>query len=179
MPVSSVENIAPIMIELERHQPKGLIECGVGVGLIGAAARNYLDGRWGRVQKGDWQVQIMGLEAWASYSNPIWGAYDKVLIQDFTKTYEDIKGWPYVILADSLEHTEPVVGKVVLRALVETNQKVIVSVPVGDCPQGAEFGNEFERHRTTFHGEQDFVGYDYRVLYEGNGQLVVVIRGGR
>jgi hypothetical protein len=179
MPVSSVENIAPIMIELERRQPSGVIDIGCGVGLYGALMRNYLDGRWGRVKKGDWKVHLMGVEGFPEYISPLWGAYDKVLIQDFTKMYEDIKGWPYALMIDSLEHCEKTEGKIILRSLVETNERVLISVPVGVCEQGAEFGNEFERHRTTFRGEQDFVGYDYRVLHEGGGQLVVVIKGGR
>jgi hypothetical protein len=166
MPVSESANLHPIIAELERLQPEGIIDLGCGTGLYGCAARNYLDGRWGRLKHTDWKVVISGIEGFAEYENPLWGAYDHVMIKDFRQCYESVVDWPMVLMIDSLEHVDMLEAKMILEHLVRNNKHVIVSVPLGNCPQGTCFGNELETHRSTWIGVQDFSNYNYRVLHK-------------
>ena len=168
MPVSSIESITPIMLEVARLAPKKVLDLGVGVGKYGALCREVLDGAYGRVRRFDWQSEIIGVEGFRKYSNPIWGAYNHVVESQFhqlpTSFYRD---WDLVLMIDSLEHLEETEGAVLLRRLAEANKRVIVSVPVGVCPQEAVFGNELERHRTTFDRLTGFEQYNYKPLYSG------------
>lgn len=175
MPVSESANLAPIANYLENLQPKGIFDMGCGTGLYGCLLRSYLDGRHGRVQQGDWQVTIVGLEGFREYANPLWNAYDNVTIGDISKVYEGITGWNVVLALDCMEHLEKDVAKIILQTLVHQNDCVIVSVPIGNCPQDACFGNELERHRSTWFGVNEFDAFSYQVLHN-SVCLVVALR---
>lgn len=148
-------------------QPATIVDLGCGCGLYGCIARNYLDGREGRVRKPDWRVGITGVEGFDQYANPMWGAYDFVLRGDFRLIYETITGYDLVLMIDSLEHVEKAEALAILYHLALNNKNVIVSVPVGACPQGTCFGNDLETHRSTWSGPQEFAAFNYRVLYQG------------
>jgi hypothetical protein len=167
MPVSDVDNLAPILHEVVRLNPSGILDLGIGFGKMGVLCREVLDAVHGRCQVNDWRTIICGVEGFESYENPAWGAYTKVTIADFRTMYEKVVGWPLVMLIDSLEHLERPEADVILRYLVVHNKQVIVSVPVGECPQEAVFGNEFERHRATYQGPKDFESYTCKVLHNG------------
>jgi hypothetical protein len=177
VPVSDMQNIPAVMNEIYRLQPVGIIELGIGVGKWATLCRELLDGTYGRVKPKDWRARIVGVEGFKEYENPAWAMYDKVVIADFVDYYESVMGWPVVLMIDSLEHVEATTGQAILRYLVEHNENVIVSVPLGECPQNAVFGNEYERHRTSFDGSE-FRQYKYTVLYKGVC-LVVSIHGVR
>jgi len=171
MPVSDIESITPIMREVARLQPKTVLDLGVGVGKYGVLCREVLDGVYGRVRRFDWEAEIFGVEGFAKYANPVWQAYTNVLMNKFQDLPAAFyKDHDLVLMIDSLEHMEEVEGATFLRQLVESNKNVIVSVPLGNHPQGACFGNELETHRTTFPAFQDvrsFDAYKYNILHCG------------
>jgi hypothetical protein len=167
MPVSDVSNIAPILNEVVRINPEGLIELGVGFGKYGALCREVLDAVHGRCRPDQWEHRIFGLEGFMKYNNPVWGAYDQVFQGDFAQCADGIKGWPLVMMIDSLEHLEKAEAQTLLHQLVENNERVIISVPVGNCPQDGVFGNDYEKHRSTWSGPGEFSAYNYRVLHQG------------
>lgn len=175
MPVSEVTNISPILHEVGRRNPAGIMELGIGGGKYGVLCREVLDWVHGRVQPSTWEHRIVGIEGFPEYNNPAWGCYNEVYINDFRKTYHGVSGWPMVLMIDSLEHVEKDEAQALLAFLVAHNRHVIVSVPLGEHPQGAVFGNEFERHLSTWQ-EADFSLYDYRVLHKAVC-LVVSIKG--
>lgn len=177
MPLSDSGNLPAIANELERLQPKGIIELGVGFGLMGALARNYLEARHGRVQSQDWETVIVGVEGFASYSNPCWNCYNNVIVADFRQYYQSVQGWDCVLMIDSLEHVEDTEAKVILEYLVRNNERVIVSVPIGVCPQDGVFGNELETHRSVWYPDS-FWNYRHTILHKGVC-VVVSIQGGK
>lgn len=68
------------------------------------------------------------------------------------------KSYAVVLLIDVLEHFEMELGKYVLaQALRVASKQVLIWMPIGDCPQGSYDGNEYQKHLSTWRGE-DFVG---------------------
>lgn len=175
MPVSEMDNVPAIARFVAQLKPRGIMDLGVGFGKYGAICREVLDAVEGRCNRSLWTCKIAGIEGFEDYRNPLWDVYDKVVVANIEKVYETVKGWPLVLLVDVLEHFDAEVGKAILHTLVENNENVIVSVPLGSCPQGAVFDNELERHRTTFE-RKDLASYNGRVLHEGVC-LVLAIKG--
>lgn len=167
MPVSEMSNIAPIMQEVVRLRPKVVVDLGVGGGKYGVLCREALDWVHGRCAPETWQAMIVGMEGFESYRNPAWSCYTNVEIVDFVAVYEKIQNCDLVMMIDSLEHLDMPTAKTVLETLVKNNKHVIISVPIGECPQGEVFGNTYEKHRSTWSGPRDFLKYNFRVLHEG------------
>jgi hypothetical protein len=176
MPVSEVSGLSPIVAEIERINPVGMIDIGVGFGAFGCLARNYLDGRWGRCKKEQWAHRIVGVEAFESYENPCWGVYDEVYICDVAEYYREITGWGLVLAIDSMEHLEKQKALDIIDYLLTHNEHLILSIPLGKCPQTAVFGNEFERHRSTWYPHEFEQWPNRKILYEGVC-MVVALRG--
>lgn len=178
MPVSDFYNIPAIVEEVARVKPRGILDLGVGFGKYGALCREVLDAAEGRVAPKSWKALICGIEGFEAYRNPLWDMYQNVTIGNFADRYATIQGWPMILMIDSLEHLPKADALVVLQHLIQNNSQVIVSVPVGNWPQGAVFGNELERHLSVWEGHTEFNAYDYRVLYNGpklqKGACVVV-----
>lgn len=164
MPWSVIETVAPIVNEVYRLQPERMIELGVGFGKYGVLCRETLDGMYGRVAKHKWQRKIYGVEGFAEYENPCWGAYDGVTVGDFTAM--DVSGHDLVLMVDSFEHLDPETGSAFLSGLLRRNKHVIISVPNGPCPQDNAHGNEYERHRATYY-PHSFQQYKAKVLHTG------------
>lgn len=173
MPTSDFANIPAIIAEVERICPKRMIELGIGAGKYGALCREALDGAKGRVYPTLWQHGIYGVEAFHAYVNPCWECYSAVLRQDFTEKYKQYSGYDLVMMIDSLEHVEKDKALEILDYLVANNKFVIISVPLGKCPQGPVFGNAFEEHKSTWDGTE-FKRYNYRLLYRGVCEVVVI-----
>lgn len=172
MPVSHVTNIQPIITEIVAKNPLKIIELGIGMGFYGALMRNYLDGVSGRVRPDEWVRTIIGVEAYSPYNNPLWKMYDEVVSADFREYYQKIEGWDLVLVVDSLEHCEKLIALEMLDSLVKKNRRVIVSVPLGNCPQDECFGNMYEKHRSTWGSQNlkvptEFEKYDHKMLHAG------------
>lgn len=167
MPVSDIQNIAPILSEVVRLNPQTIIELGIGLGKYGVLCREVLDGVRGFVRPNAATTFIAGIEGFSEYSNPAWDVYDNVMVADFVDRRNHITNWDLVMMIDSLEHVEKTQAMQLLRFLVTHNRHVIVSVPVGHCPQGAVFGNEFECHRSTWSGVEDFAHHQPKLLHQG------------
>jgi hypothetical protein len=126
----------------------------------------------GRCRPEQWQVDIRGVEGFPAYNNPCWNAYNSLLSADFRGIYQTVKDFDLVMMIDSLEHVDKAEAMVILYHLATHNKQVIVSVPLGVCPQGSCFSNDLETHRATFGGTQDFSAFNYRVLHQ---QVCLVI----
>ncbi len=162
-----MSNVGPILNEVARLNPQVIIDLGIGGGKYGVLCREVLDWVHGRCAKKDWQALICGFEGFESYRNPAWDCYTNVEIGNILDVYETIKNCDLVMMIDSLEHLDKPTASIVLESLVRNNKQVIISVPIGHCPQEGVFGNELERHRSTWTGPSDFNNYTFRTLYQG------------
>lgn len=89
------------------------------------------------------------------------GTFDDYRCGDFRST--DIGTFDAVAMFDFIEHFEKDEAFAVLRRAEEIATKfVIVMTPTGFVPQGPEYGNEFQRHRSGWFAE-DFIGRGYTV----------------
>jgi len=180
MPVSCWTHIPQVLDEVYLLQPETVLELGIGYGKYGVLLREVLDAMYGRCRPDQWQRLICGIEAWSGYKNPCWEVYggregvQKVWLGDFTKPdfgrfgINALEGWDLVMMMDSLEHLTPEVGRPFLASLVKNNKYVIISVPNGPMPQDeAVYGNEYEKHRWTFNGLEEFAAYRHKLLYQG------------
>jgi hypothetical protein len=121
----------------------------------------------GRISPKDWATEIVGIEGFSAYRNPMWDCYTRVVNEDFSlETY-----WSYayfdfdvVLMIDSLEHLAKEVGAKLLKHLIENNKHMIVSCPDGDFAQGAVYGNEHERHRGVWR-MHDFAALGAHILH--------------
>jgi hypothetical protein len=178
MPISDYRHIPQVLDEVYALQPERTLELGIGFGKWGVLLREVLDAIYGRCRPEQWRRGIWGVEGFPAYRNPCWDVYSNVDINDFRKEGSFNRGWDLVMMMDSLEHLEPKEGADFLAGLVEHNKQVIISVPNGLMPQDeAVYGNELEKHRTTFHGPE-FDRYNHKVLHLGLCR-VVSIRGNR
>jgi hypothetical protein len=178
VPVSDISNIEPILREVVRLQPKRIYEAGIGFGKYGALCREVLEAVDGRCRPDQWQIEINGVDGFPAYNNPLWATYNNVVTADFRNIYGQISGYDVVLVIDSIEHVEKAEALTILYHLAQANRHLIVSVPVGDCPQDACFSNEYERHRSTWKGPGEFAAFNYRVLHSGVC-VVVSIQGVR
>lgn len=172
MPTSNAYNIAPIIDAATHIKPKSVLDLGIGWGKYGALLREYLDGGNGALSESlsltSPRTVLVGYEGFEQYRNPMWDLYDTVHITDiiYPPLWERFSNYDLVLLIDSLEHLEREVGEKLLQHLVEKNKNVIVSCPDGDYPQGAVYGNEYERHRSVWCRE-DFEKRGAKILYHG------------
>ena len=101
---------------------------------------------------------MAGVEGFSEYNNPNWNHYNSLFTENFAdkENWDKYRGYELVIAIDSLEHIDKDVALELLKYLVENNREVIVSVPIGEWPQDAVFGNPYEVHRASWY-ESDFV----------------------
>ena len=171
MPVSDYHAVSDIMGEIQRLSPKSVLDLGVGFGLYGAICRQILDGQYGRCARPTWQAKIYGVEAWEAYQNPAWGCYNSVRLG---RIRPDVVDFDLVLMIDSLEHFEPLGGRILLRELAQNNKHVIVSVPNGLMEQGETFGNPHEAHLWTFNGTEEFEAYNFKLIHKTVSTVVSI-----
>lgn len=168
MPVSDFNNIAPILHKIATLNPKKILDLGIGFGKFGCLIREIQEAVHGRCKPEQFENILDGVEGFEAYRNPLWELYDHVSIANFAD--EDMlpymKHYDLVIAVDSMEHLEKDVAVKLIDHLIANNKHVIVSVPLGVCPQGAVFGNELETHRADWYSH-DFRRWEHTCLNLG------------
>lgn len=181
MPVSVYQHVPAVLEEVQRLNPRTVMELGVGFGKWGVLVREVLDAWHGRCSPDQWLSKIYGVEVFDRYRNPAWEVYDRIDIYDFGVTPHarfDLSYFDLALMMDSLEHLTPEVGRPFLADLVAHNKHVIISVPNGLMRQDeAVFGNEHERHLWTFNGLEEFARFDNVKLLHQSICTVVSIPG--
>lgn len=139
MPDSANEGIAVMLNWVKCHDPKSILDIGVGSGKYGKLLRTCLTSPY-----------LIGIEAWHPYVARfgLREIYDQVIVADVLELEHD--RWPHVdvvILGDVLEHMPERAAKLVWDyARVVARKTVVMSIPIIHYPQGAEEGNPFEVH---------------------------------
>lgn len=141
MPVSSTEGKAWLTARVVAHNPKTILDVGVGAGVYEEILRPLLPG-----------ARFVGVEVFEPYvaRYRLAERYDEMVVADVM----DIDPLPtadIVILGDVLEHlVQPDALTLWDRARAAARQAVMLSLPIVEYPQGPVYGNEHEAHRHTW-----------------------------
>ncbi len=176
MGVSDASNLPFVATELQRLNPKSILDVGVGFGKWGVVAREYLEAWHGRFHREDWQVRIEGIEIFEDYRNPVWDAvYDKIHIGDALTLLETLGHFDVAIICDVIEHIEKPPGRELVQRLLKSCDTVILTTPLAFWPQQEEHGNAHEKHVSLWQPE-DFQEFNGRIVELGATFAAVISR---
>lgn len=139
MPGSAEEGRDMMLRWIARHQPRAVLDVGVGSGTYGRALRHFDPLPW-----------LVGVEVWTPYVHTycLTAIYDHLLAVDIRSIHQF--EWPHadvIVFGDVLEHMPE---KDALRmwdvARFVARKGVFLSIPIVPYPQSAEHGNPFEEH---------------------------------
>jgi hypothetical protein len=157
--VSDASNLPFVATELQRLNPRSILDIGVGFGKWGVVAREYLEAWNGRFRREEWQVRIEGIEIFEGYRNPMWAAaYDQIHIGDATQILNTLGQFDVGLICDVIEHIPKPAGRNLIDQLLAHCRTVILTTPLSFWPQGEEHGNASEKHLCLWQPE-DFRGY--------------------
>lgn len=170
MPIGSYAAIPTIASQMILRHPKRILDLGMGFGMMGAAARQWID-----LGVSPWRTYLVGVEVWASYRNPLWQLYDLVFLRSIEEHLAlDQATYDMVVLGDVIEHFDDAIAQRVLQAALERvapNGCCLVITPAVDMQQGAAHGNPYETHRSVWTAERlSSAGFDI-LLNEHDPQL--------
>lgn len=142
MPVSHSENKEWMLDRYVELKPEVTVDIGPGAGTYADLMRTSHRGEWKAV------------EAWAPYipKYDLWKKYDHVIVSDFRHAdfFSIHHGPDLVIIGDCLEHIPKDEAIYHMSRLKAWASAILVSVPLGNSPQGEVDGNWFEIHRSTW-----------------------------
>jgi predicted TPR repeat methyltransferase len=165
MPIGSYALVPHVAHALCQRQPQRILDLGIGFGIYGAVVRQWIDRA-----RPPWRTYLVGVEAFASYGNPLWDLYNLIVIapvQEFLA--REHEPFDFIMFFDVIEHLERPDGIRALdhcQALLSPNGRLMVGTPAIFMEQDAVGGNEFERHRSLWTA-QDFLERGWRI--EKNG----------
>jgi len=166
--VSDASNIPFVATELQRLNPRSILEIGVGFGKWGVVAREYLEAWQGHFRREEWRVRVEGIELFEGYRNPIWAAaYDQIHIGDATQIVNTLGEFDVGLICDVIEHIEKSTGRNLVNQLLAHCQTVILTTPLIFWPQREEHGNASQRHVCLWQPE-DFRGYNGHTVELGS-----------
>lgn len=146
MPIGAASELPTIVFYLISKQPASVLDLGVGMGMYGAAVRQWLD--MGYAESGK-RTLLHGVEGFEKYKNPVWELYDRVLVADILEIEPERK-YDAILLCDVLEHFTKEQGRELIAKAIEwleVGGSFIITTPAIHCEQGEVYGNAFETHR--------------------------------
>jgi hypothetical protein len=145
MPSSYLDSVTPIMHAVINANPATVVDVGPGWGKYGLMCREYLP---------DLQV-LDAVEVKEGRCPTQDSIYDFVFVTD-ARTF---RGWKYdfALLIDVIEHMSKADGHALLRAMLGSGAKVLVSTPKVFAEQHDEH-NPYEEHICLW-SWQDFENY--------------------
>lgn len=161
MPLGSYSLTYHFADQLCKHQPKSVLDLGIGFGLQGALVRQYLDGGVADKQTArGWGTTLIGVEGFPHYHNPVYELYDGFFLCDIrTYLFKEIdhrhcpRTFDFIIFSDVLEHFEKEEGREIvykLMTLLNLGGVLLIGTPAVWAEQGAVHGNEYETHRSLW-----------------------------
>jgi SAM-dependent methyltransferase len=160
MPIGCCSLVPAIATQFVLRRPRSVLDLGIGMGFYGAVVRQWLDGG---VQP--WRTRLVGVEGFDTYRSPCWNLYDDVVVSSIERFLEADSGtWDAILLLDVLEHFEHSQGAAMLQQLrlrLTPEGRLFVGTPAVWMDQGPAYGNEFERHRSLWTGdEMQTIGFE-------------------
>jgi len=93
-----------------------------------------------------------GIEIWGPYVEKynLYGLYKELYVEDAIKSdYPDMGRFDIALLGDVMEHMTEEDAKYVFDQVKSISDTVIMSIPIGDYPQGEYDSNPYESHVTN------------------------------
>ena len=142
MPYSSNLCKADIRDWLRMLRPATILDVGAGSGTYSRLFRHVLPwSTWVAVEVHEPYVERFQLKL----------HYDQVMVMDALDLEIGPNAFDVVLLGDVLEHLpEDQAADLLIRSWDWSAKGLIVSVPLGDCPQGEVDGNDHETHRISW-----------------------------
>ncbi len=151
MPTCDPVALNQICAWILKHQPKSILDVGVGFGKWGFLAREYTDVWYGRVWKPQWRVAIHGIEIFPKYvSLAAEHIYTKIFIGDATKLIKDLGQYNLLICSDMLEHLQKPVGLEFLQDCRKHADTSFFTTPIEPGRRGGKHGNKHQAHVSTW-----------------------------
>jgi hypothetical protein len=142
MPYSSVEGKKFVQEWFADKTIQSVLDVGPGAGTYYDLLQPIIRAEW-------WT----GLEVWAPYITQfaLEQKYDEVIVADINYVDWNLLAFPdLVIFGDVLEHMPRPAAQRVLAKAQHRATYVVVSLPIIHYPQGAEMGNKWETHVTSW-----------------------------
>jgi hypothetical protein len=98
-------------------------------------------------------VKIDAVEGFSGNVNPVYQAvYDHVHVGDARQVVPGLGKYDVIICGDMIEHLPKDDGiKLIDEMLKHARTAVVLSLPLGPCPQGSIGGNDMEQHLATWY----------------------------
>ncbi len=174
MPTSQPITLSYIHTIVAALHPESAIDIGVGHGKTGVIAREYWEVDRKRFHRHEWKTKLYGIEPFPGYRNPLWDyAYDEVLVCDALTGLGRLPDVDLILALDVWEHFERDYAASVLNACLEKGRFLLICTPIVPRPQGAVFGNDYERHVSVW-TPKDFRHVRYR-LFNSTGENWIMI----
>jgi 2-polyprenyl-3-methyl-5-hydroxy-6-metoxy-1,4-benzoquinol methylase len=148
MPTSHPCLLTPVITTILESQPKSVLDIGIGCGKWGALIREYTDIWYRRWDKDSWQTRIEGIEIFSKYKTPNWDWYDAIHFGDATRLIDSCGKFDLIVCIEVLEHIEKPEALFFIEKLLKHSKTLLISFT--NSPQGAAFGNPYERHVSTW-----------------------------
>lgn len=165
MPWSDEEGKSWLATRVIQHRPMSLLDVGAGSGTYSLLLRDRLPG-----------CVFIALEVHEPYVArfDLHARYDEVIVGDARTV--PLPKVDVIVLGDVLEHMSMEDARALwARAREAATRAVFGSVPLGEHPQGAEEGNEFERHVASWTWED--VWHLPGVVAGRPGMVIGVVEG--
>jgi hypothetical protein len=175
MPTSPYSHLSLYVEYLMDVKPESMLDIGLGNGKMGFIARDLLDVMYGeRYKRKEWLLKLDGIEVFDDYIQAHQKAiYDKIYIGDAFSVIDSLGNYDLVVMGDVLEHFPKEKGWEMLdKCVSHTGKALALFVPLGSgWHQGAIYGNECERHLSSWHQyEFDAMSKFFHILeYKGIG----------
>lgn len=172
MPSSAPSILGWAFEHVERLRPKRVLDIGIGFGKWGFLTKEYAEKR----QPSDKSnCHLVGVEAFPEYVTPLTRMiYDKIIIGDIRKVA--LEDFDLIIMGDVIEHFEKSDGEKLLDELRKHCKYLLISTPVVFANQEAEYGNQFEIHRSHWNA-QDFQYWKQIDSYQRGCVWGVLLKG--
>jgi SAM-dependent methyltransferase len=148
MPTSVHHNLSTVLTVVTQLNPKRVLDVGCGFGKYGVLLREYLDIWHERLDRSQWEAELVGIEGFERYRCPIHDyVYDKTYFGDACDIVPTLGEFDVVLILDVIEHLEKDRAAELLRQCLARSKAVIVSTPISFYPQHAICDNPYEMHR--------------------------------
>ena len=159
MPTSDFHNISTVVGVISQLAPRRVLDVGCGFGKYGVLIREYLDVWHERLARSDWQLELVGIEAWEQYRNPIHDfVYNQVHNGEASKVLPTLGEFDLILIADVIEHFEKDAALALVEECFRRSPVVLITTPDEFHPQRALLGNPFEEHRCLWRREDFSAG---------------------